>query len=58
MSAPTALLEVLEELKEEAKRTPEIIVPFSSWNEYRKRQQMWNPSWSEAAEMDIYRSYP
>lgn len=54
MSTSTALLEVLEQLKEEAERTPEIIVPFPSWNEYRKRQQMWNPNWSQAAAMDIY----
>lgn len=54
MSAPTALLEVIEQLTEEAKRIPEIIVPFASWADYRERQQMWNPHWSPAAHMDIY----
>lgn len=54
MSTPTALLEVLEELKQEAKRTPGIIVPFPSWDEYRERQEMWNPNWSRAAEFDVY----
>lgn len=56
MSTPKALLEVMEDLKEEAKRTREIVVPIPSWNEYRERQAMWNPNWSQAAELDVYRS--
>lgn len=53
MSTPTALSEVMKALKEEAKRVPEIIVPFRSWAQYRERQEMWNPNWSAAGDLDF-----
>lgn len=55
MSTPTALPEVMKQLQEEAERTPPLIVRPESWNAYRAHQQMWNPNWAPAAELDIYR---
>ena len=53
MSTSNALPKILAQLKEEWERDPQIIVPYDSWDEYRKRQQMWNPSYYRAAELDL-----
>jgi hypothetical protein len=53
MSTSAGLLEILEQLKQEAERVPEHFVPMDSWQDYRQWQEMWNPNWSRAAEIDI-----
>lgn len=58
MSTSTALLEVLEQLKAEREQASVAAVPPSSWREYRRWQQMWNPNWSPAAEIQPYESNP
>lgn len=58
MSTPMALLEVLKELEAEARHSPEIGVPINSWHHYQQWQQMWNPNWSRAGELDLYQSSP
>lgn len=52
MSASTALLEVLKALRAEAACTPEIRVPYWNWTDYRQRQELCNPNYSRACELE------
>lgn len=54
MSTSNALFEVLKQLDEEAKRAPVRKEPWHSWQQYRQWQQMWNPNWSPAAQIEIH----
>lgn len=54
MSTPESMLEVLTRLHQEAKMTRETPRPWLSWSDYRQWQEMWNPNWSRAGELDLY----
>ncbi len=55
MSAPDALLElveVLRALQQEAARTPMPETRFHSWGDYRRSQELRNPNYPRACELD------
>lgn len=49
-SAPDVLLEVLQALKKEQEESVRTII--FSWNDYRRYQEMWNPNYATAGELD------
>jgi hypothetical protein len=55
MPAPDALLElveVLRALQEEAVRCPMPEIRFQSWADYRRSEELCNPNYPRACELD------
>lgn len=52
------MLEVLRALQKEAREATAASQAPRDWQEYRQWQQMWNPNWAPAAELDLFRSDP